>query len=144
MQVNETQAQNTAGGTAVATTWQTRTLNTILVSTITSATLGSNQITLPAGTYYISATAPAYGINGHRLRVWNVTDGLQLLVGTNQYAPGDQTDASVKGRFTLGGTKAIRIDHYTQSARATNGLGVQVNATGYSEIYASVEIWKLN
>jgi hypothetical protein len=144
MQVNETQAQNTAGGTAVATTWQTRTLNTILVSTITSATLGSSQITLPAGTYYISATAPAFAINGHRLRVWNVTDGLQLLVGTNQYAPGDQTDASVKGRFTLGSTKSIRIDHYTQAGRATNGLGVQVNATGYSEIYASVEIWKLN
>lgn len=145
MQVNETQAQNTAGGATVAATWQTRTLNTILVSTITGATLGSNQITLPAGTYYISATAPAYAINGHRIRVWNVTDGLQLLIGQGEYTnAATQTNALVTGRFTLGSSKAIRIDHYTQSTRATNGLGVQVNASGYSEIYTTVEIWKLN
>jgi hypothetical protein len=145
LQVNETQAQNTAGGACIATTWQTRTLNTILVSTITGATLGSNQITLPAGTYYISATAPAYAINGHKLRVWNVTDGLQLLVGQNEYTnAATQTNALVTGRFTLGSSKAIRIDHYTQSARTVNGLGVAINASGYSEIYASVEIWKLN
>jgi hypothetical protein len=147
MQVNETQTQNTAGGASLAATWITRILNTNVVTTITGATLVpiSNLITLPAGQYYISASAPAYAINGHRLRVFNVSDGVVVpnLVGPGEYASSDQSRALVNGRFTFSSTKSIRIDHYTQSARATNGLGVQVNATGFSEIYTVVEIWKL-
>jgi hypothetical protein len=148
MQVNETQATNTAGGASLTATWITRILNTNVVTTITGATLVpiSNLITLPAGQYYISASAPAYAINGHRLRVFNVSDGVVVpnLVGPGEYASSDQSRALVNGRFTFASTKSIRIDHYTQSARATNGLGVQVNATGFSEIYTVVEIWKLN
>ena len=146
MRVNETQATNTAGGASLAATWITRTLNTIATgNSISGATLASNQITLPSGQYYISATAPAFAINGHRLRVWNVSDGVIVpnLLGPGEYASSDQSRALVNGRFTFASTKSIRIDHYTQSARVTNGLGVQVNATGFSEIYTVVEIWKL-
>ena len=146
MRVNETQATNTAGGASLAATWITRTLNTIATgNSISGATLASNQITLPSGQYYISATAPAFAVNGHRLRVWNVSDGVIVpnLLGPGEYASSDQSQALVNGRFTFASTKSIRIDHYTQSARATNGLGVQVNATGFSEIYTVVEIWKL-
>jgi hypothetical protein len=48
------------------------------------------------------------------------------------------------GRITLsGGPTNVRLDHYTQTGRATLGLGRAVNVSGYVEVYGIVEIWKL-
>lgn len=50
--------KGTHGGTFTAGAWRTRDLNTVLTNTISGASLSNNQITLPAGKYYVEASAP--------------------------------------------------------------------------------------
>jgi hypothetical protein len=46
------------GGTSTSS-YTKRDLNTVVTNEIAGASLSSNQITLPSGTYYINASAPA-------------------------------------------------------------------------------------
>ncbi len=58
--VRDEKASGSHGGTSVAGSFQTRVLNTSLTNEISGASLSSNQITLPSGTYYINARMPFY------------------------------------------------------------------------------------
>src|SRR6185503_4616539 len=78
--------QNTAGGTFTSGAWRTRTLNTEAADTGSYGTLASNQITLTAGTYIIRASAPAYRVNSHILRLQNVTAAATVLGGQSAFA----------------------------------------------------------
>ncbi|MBK9322713.1 MAG: hypothetical protein IPM97_07165 [Bdellovibrionaceae bacterium] len=73
---------NTAGGTFTSGSWQTRTLNTTRFNTIPGASLASNQITLPAGTYYVRAVAPTGepSVWEHKAILYNVTGSAKAQV----------------------------------------------------------------
>ena len=65
-------------------TLNTRVLNTVVVNTIPGASLASNSVTLPAGTYEVHARVPTFG--GAGVRVWlQKTDGT-TLGSANAYA----------------------------------------------------------
>lgn len=135
--------QNTSGGTPSAGAWNSRDLNTVRKNTISGASLASNQITLPAGSYSVEAFAPAFDVNAHMLRLYNVTDSAVIATGLSNNAPSGTNgvnNAILKDEFTLGGTKTLRLDHYTQTAKSTVGLGVECNISGTPERYAVVEI----
>ena len=53
LHVRDEKAANTPGGTFTASAWQKRDLNTVKTNQISGASLASNQITLPAGTYHV-------------------------------------------------------------------------------------------
>ncbi len=142
LHVRDEKASGTAGGSAIAGN-QVRTLNTVVSNTITGASLASNQITLPAGTYKIYAQAPAFVTDQHRLRLVNVTDSTVTLLGTTAYVTTSSANFSVViGKFTITSTKVFNLTHYTQTARATNGLGTLVNDT-FAEVYTSAIITKV-
>jgi hypothetical protein len=147
LNAQEQQPTNTAGGSCAATTWNGRSLNTLVTNTISGAVSSGGGINLPDGTYYIAATATAYAVNAHKIRIQNSNTNTTLLLGTSEFMTntlGVTSRSFVSGRITLsGGPTNIRLEHYTQSARATNGLGLATNATGYAEVYAIMEIWKL-
>ena len=63
LHIRDEKAQNTAGGTFTSGAWRTRDLNTVKTNEITGASLAANQITLPAGTYWVEWSAPAYVVN---------------------------------------------------------------------------------
>lgn len=134
----------TAGGTNTVGT-QTRTLNTLRGNTITGASLGSNQITLPAGTYRVRAIVPAVNVETHRAYLYNVTDSSIILLGNSCNArasvDSDLTSSSshIFGRFTLAAQKVIEVRHYTNSAVTTYGLGAPVANSG-NEVYTMIEI----
>ncbi len=135
----ESQTSGTNGGGASATTWQTRTLNTELDDD-EIVTLSSNQFTPIAGTYVIMAAAPAYKVDEHRLRLYNVTQASVVQEGGNAFSDnGDAyvTNALLYWIFTANGTDAYRIEHYTNTAQASTGLGLNVN-DGSAEVYTSV------
>jgi hypothetical protein len=133
----------TAGGSAGAATWNTAPLTTEVRDNDNICTLTANQFSLPAGTYYIEAESQAYRVDGHKTRLRNITDAASTLIGTNAHANGTNgcTSSTMSGSFTIAGTKTFELQHYTVTARATDGLGLNLT-TGETEIYRTVRIWK--
>lgn len=141
--IRDEKTNGTDGGASSAGT-QTRTLNTKVSDIGSHSTLSANQITLSAGTYRMRARAPAFTVNRHKLRLRNVTAGTTLLVGSSSYAGGTgatQTDAELLGRFTVAAGQALELQHYTQTAVATVGLGT-ATSSGDAEVFAEIEFWR--
>jgi hypothetical protein len=139
----DSKATETHGGASSAATWQTRTLNTE-VDPDSIVTLSSNQFTPIAGDYMIWAMAPAYKVNAHRLRLYNVTGASVTHTAGNSYSDSSDafvTNASLFWIFTANGTDAYRIDHYTESAVSSWGLGRWVG-DGAAEVYTQVVLMK--
>jgi hypothetical protein len=148
LQVQDEKTSGTAGGTFTQGAWRTRTLNTTKTNEITGASLASNQITLPAGIYEVEASAPAYDAENHVLKLVNITDTADLVMGVGGYhnsnVNGDvgtiqvQTVSYLAGRFTLAGIKVIELQH---RASKSGSFGV-AHSLG-TEIYAQVRIRKV-
>jgi len=145
LHVQDQKASGAQGGASAAATQNVRTLNTVVTNTITGASLATNQITLPAGTYRVWARAPAFNTNNHKIRLYNVTDAAVTAVGSSEYASSTydgSSDSSIQGyRFTISGTKVFRLDHYTSLSRVSNGLG-PTTGSGDIEVYAEVMVIK--
>ena len=143
--LSDVKASGTASGSAGAATTQTRTLNTIVDSTGIVTSLASNQFTLSKGVYNIEASAPAFATNNNRTRIRNITDSTTALLGTSEYATSSSTSGSrsfVTGEISITSAKVFELQHYTVTAAASNGLGVQTGS-GESEVYATVKITKI-
>jgi hypothetical protein len=144
--VRDQKAVNTAGGAAAATTWNVRDLNTVIENSIQGASLATNQITLPAGTFRVSASAPGHNIAQNKLRLRDAGDTTTYLVGSsyfNSATDNGEQNALLRGIFTLTASTALELQHYSEAVKATDGLGVQVNATEV-EVYADIVIEQLD
>lgn len=140
-------AQGVDGGTFTSSGWRTRDLNTTRgTNTIQGSSLSSHRFTLPVGTYRIQCKAPAYGVNHHKCKLVNITDSLDVLLGSNEYAftsGGVANSSFLMGVFTIPSQKTFEIQHYTNTTSNTNGLGASNNFPSTPEIYTIVELWKL-
>ena len=138
LHVREQQASGTDAGTFTSGAWQTRVLNTTPTNTITGASLASNQVTLPAGTYRVEASAPGVQVNTHKLRLRDTTGGTTLVVGNNATTLSGNPSGSVahlRGQFTLAGASVLELQHWCNSTKSTNGLGASASS-GEVEVYA--------
>ena len=145
LHVRDEKTASTSGGASSATTDNVRDLNTVVTNEITGASLGSNRITLPAGTYFIEASAPAFLTNRHRIFFYNITDSAVALLGINKYADSTASafnTSDLTGRLTLAAEKVLELRHYTESARSSNGLGVNSDDSRTS-IFADVIVTKV-
>jgi hypothetical protein len=136
---------NSSSGTFSNGAWRTRTLNTEDFDPDGIGSLSSNQITLGAGTYYVQWRAPAYRVQRHVTRLWNVTDGSQIgRHGQAGYSPqqGDPANGYSHGAawFTISSSKAIRIEDKCSHSRGTNGFGVSGGTTPH--VFTAIEIFK--
>ena len=150
LHVRDEKGQDTNGGQNSAGV-NTRTLNTVKTNEITGASLSSNQITLPAGTYYIEATAPSYRADRHVGYLYNTTDSSITIQGIPAF--GDDTNGTVSsfslmtGRFTISAQKVFEFRHWIQTV-GTFGFGLSSaqpgtsNVTGIISIYTDVKIWR--
>jgi hypothetical protein len=149
LHVVDQKTSGTGGGTSLAASSQRRTLNTIRTNRITGASLASNIITLPAGTYYADGSAPAAGIGRHRSELYNETTPATLIGGTSEFTAVNagsgnvSTRAPFSGEFTLAGVTNVSMYHYTELAAASIGLGIAASIGGVSEVYSELKIWKL-
>jgi hypothetical protein len=145
----DVKAISTAGGTFTSGAWRTRDLQTTQINNITSASLASNQITLPAGTYFISGNAPAYAVYRHYTRFQNITDSTTTIVGTIEFtSTGNQvvTRSWIIGQFTIASSKVFEFQHRASDTKAGDGLGTsEDNQLGgvQTNIYANVTIEKI-
>lgn len=141
-------ASNTAGGSTSSNTWHTRDLNTVVKNTIAGASLGINQITLPAGNYFITARAPAFAVGAHRLGLYDVTNAAYLAIGASSHSNSNTTYAStthatVSAFVTLAAEAVIELRHRATVAVAAGGFGLASGVAGQNEIYGEVEVWKV-
>lgn len=119
--------------------WQKRPLSTLVVNQIAGASLnGSNQITLPAGTYRASFTGSASAgpyihpyvtvITNQVTRLFNVTSGAQIAVGQSVDGTSTYTDSSPYftssgvTHFTLAATSVIELQTFATSSQSVTLL----------------------
>lgn len=140
---SEAQASGTEGGSFTLGSWVTRTLNTTDVNDVTSCVLASNQISLPAGTYRVRASAPSWGTLLHQIRLRDITNGATLIAGSSEYSSitGSQTRSVLEGKIVLAGTVVLEIQHQCSGTRLTSGLG-KACSFGENEVYTIFEIWE--
>ena len=137
-------AQGTSAGNTSAGI-NTRPLNTVVANTVSGASLASNQVTLPAGTYRVRGMAVAWHCNGSKIALYNVTDAAYIQQGLSINGENTLGDLmgwqiSLDGRFTLASSKILELRQFSEIA-STNGFGVSVNSMGV-EVYASLEFVK--
>jgi hypothetical protein len=142
--LQDQKSDGTDGGTFTSGAWQTRTLNTTVSNTISGASLSANSITLPAGVYYVDAKAVAHTVQRNQLRFYNATDTAAVLYGMNAFATtsNNATPATVRGLFSIAGTKLFELQHQCGTTASTTGFGFPCTF-GVTEVYADAIIWKL-
>jgi hypothetical protein len=144
-------AANVDGGTFSAGSWVARALNHEEYSGLDAASLSSDTVTLLPGRYWVLATAPAYEVGPHVVRV-AVTpsgSGATYYEGPHANASGDggsdDVRASVSFFLEIPSTydnAALVVQHRGKTEKTGNGLGRQSEIASYS-IYATLEIWKI-
>ena len=137
--ISDEKSSGTDGGTFVAGSWQIRDLNT-LAQNSSFASLSNNEFTLGAGSYIMFFESPAYNVNAHQIRLYNVTDGSVLANGTNSYASSSCTYSKLYQYVVLTTTKTFRVEHRCSASKVDNGYGI---AGGWGpEIYTNGIITK--
>lgn len=139
----------TNGGTFTSGAWQVRELNTVNHNSITGASLLSNRFTLPAGTYHVQASAPAYSdgehVSFHKAILYDVTHSATLLIGTSERLLSINEDSNrsfIDGVITLTEETAMEIRHRCSVSMGTTGFGAACSF-GVSEVYTQVSIVKI-
>lgn len=133
------------GGTFTQGVWQTRELNLIQENAPFLLSLSANRFTLAAGSYILEVMAPAYAVERHRCRLFNVTAGNTAKYGANSYsslASDGQTHSPLMVGWTFGVNTILEVQHRCQQTKATNGFGLSVNMDA-QEFYTQVKITKI-
>ena len=140
-------ASGTNGGTFTSGAWRTRDLNTTRgTNSISGSSLSSNQFTLPSGTYRIFTRCQGSEVNYHKAKLRNITDSSDVLIGSSNFnltSYGNISDSIINGIFTISSQKTFELQHYCTATYANTGFGNAVSISGITEIYSSVELWKL-
>ena len=143
--IEDQKASGTNGGTFTSGAWYTRDLNTITSDLDSIVSLSANQFTLQAGTYVIEASAPAYTVNKHKIKLRNITDSTDELIGSSErvdeYSSGNNR-SFIDDVITITSAKTFEIKHQCAVTKSDNGLGVNSNF-GVNEIYAKIKITKI-
>lgn len=145
IKLSDVKTSGTAGGTFTSGAWQTRDLNTEDNDTGNHCSLSTNQFTLDTGTYRILASAPSVFVSAHKLKLYNITDASDEIIGVAEYshvANNGTTRAFVFGEFTITAAKVFELQHRCAVTRSTDGLGLSAGF-GVSEVYSTVELWKV-
>lgn len=145
--VREERASGTAGTAgSAATLGFRRPINTVKTNSITGASLASDQIVLPAGTYNVhirAAGQPTDATVGDtnvmaKLFLRNITDSAYTIVGKT-CSGGDlgslnygEIEATLVGQFTISTSKTFEIWHYM--TRSFQSWGV-ASSSGQVEVY---------
>ena len=132
----------TNGGTGSTGAWTKRTLNATVVNNVAACSIASSVVTLTAGTYLVTASAPFYRTNSSQIKLRNTTAGSDLVLGMiafgNSAVAGGVVNSYLQGYFTLTGSTNIEMQYWITATNASNDLG-QSGGFG-TEVYATLAI----
>lgn len=138
--VRDKKAQNTHGGTFTLGAWRTRDITEEQADPRNICSIAANQITLSAGTYRCLISAPAYNVDSHQARLYDITGAAVLLIGTAERETVDTSRSVIVGRFTLAAESVLEIQHQSSGTQASSGFGYCCNFA--DEIYTTAEFWR--
>lgn len=143
----EMYATGTNGPVGTTGAYAARALNTSSTYNL-SATLTSNQVTLPPGTYEVEAWASGVGIvstSPFRARLYNITDGTVTAQGQNACGAGPSTSyfctahSIIYSQFTIAGTTTFELQ-CRQASSATNSGEGNTQGRGIFACFQAVRI----
>ena len=142
--VGERLNESTAAGTFTSGAYRIRVIDEEIYDPDSIISISSNQFTLQAGTYLIWWSYPAYQVDKHHTKLYNVTDSANVAAGEAcKVNSSTQTRSSGMARVTISGAKAFEIRHMCASTKADNGLGENAHDSDMSDnIISWVQIWK--
>ena len=147
--VTDVKSSGNNGGTFTSGAWQTRDLNTLTGNANNRIGVASNQITLQAGKYLIEASAPAFSVGYHRVRIRNITDSTTAQLGTNAYTftNSNRSDnrSFVSAYIDISSAKVFELQHKCTRTDANEGFGRAMavssdDDTPLDEVYSTVKI----
>jgi hypothetical protein len=138
--VNHTQAGSN-GGTNLSGV-NIRTLNTVVRNTLSGASLASNRVTIPAGTYRVRGNAPAFGVGGHQAYLYSITASANLLIGGSEYQSGNVSRSMLQGELVIAVPTVFELRHWTGSASGSLGQAVGAGA-GLIDVYSELIFEKI-
>jgi len=156
LHVEDQKGLDVDGGTFNPGAWYTRDLNTVVENTIPGASLAippTSQITLPAGTYRLNASAGGWGVNVHQIAFWNDSDLSFVHTGTTENTSDTITtdvittwSKIINAKFTITSNKNFELQHQCSRLKSGTGFGFPVGAgwtDGTHNVYAIVTIEQL-
>ena len=138
-------AHDTSGGTFTKDGWRDRDLNTEIADADGIVSISSDQFTLGAGTYLINWSAPAYRVDSHVSRLYDVTGSAVLAVGFSAWSADSErggTRSEGFHRHTITGNNVYKIQHWSSQTGSTDGMGRASNLDDAVEKYTWVKIFK--
>lgn len=139
--VVDSKANGTDAGNLTSTR-QTRDLTLVQSDDGVGVTLSSNQVTLPTGDYILLAKASSIGVNNYiRTWIYDVTNTADLVfnISTHQIQHSEMPPAFAF--VSIGANTTYEIQQQA-SANVVDGLGFAFSS-GDTEIYSTLEIWKV-
>lgn len=127
--------------------WTRRAINTTIINQIAGASLASEQITLPAGTYRATFLAVAARAPHHRARLFNVTAGVAVGHGnsSDSHTSSDHPVTPSLGiaRFVLAVTSVLEVQTYVAGNKTgLSGDAEDQNIAPDSHVDGWIEIVK--
>jgi hypothetical protein len=138
-----------AGGALVGGAWNVRQLNTVVANNIVGAVYDAANyaMSLPAGTYVVSASASINGANNVQIGIYDYISSAFLLTGDSLY--GMAADASNfyscvnSGMIVAASPIKIGIQQCINGASSATRLGYNAGS-GSPEVYAQLSVLKLS
>ena len=146
MHVRDEKSVGTNAGNSVSGI-NVRVLNTVVTNTIAGASLASNRITLPEGTYRFYGSTPSLRSGQNKSYLYNVNTSALAIAGTSEYsATADtiQVRSHIMGRLTISSNTAFEFRLDLNDAKSGDGLGIANGGNGLAgvEVYTVLEIFK--
>ena len=147
MIVTDQKSNGTDGGDFTSGAWRTRDLNTITTNTIPGAFVNTsnNRINLPAGSYLITASAPAYEVGKHKLKLLNITDSLDAIIGSSEFtglSSNCTTRSFIADVLNITSDKDFFLQHRCDTTNLGNGFG-RSSSFSVAESYTDIKIEKI-
>lgn len=124
--------------------WRTRPINVKHIDTDNICTLSANRFTLGPGKYRLKARIPGYFVDNHQARLYDITNGVALDVGTSERSGREASNtihSIITYRLAINATTTFEIQHRGYSTNAGNGMGVGAPWAD-KQVWGVVEIWK--
>lgn len=139
--LQDRKSAGTDGGSAVATTWTTRALNSEFSDADGLVSLASNVFT-PSDTCFCEFWSIFHRVGAAKCRLWNVTDGVEAAVGSTAAATtGAGASSHSIGSCLVAAGKQYRMEYYATNAQSANGLGFATGAG--TEVYSQVVLRRI-